>query len=434
MNGTEPPSRLSVITPTMTSPATDRPGASHAGRAGAVRVGNPGPAGAVPARVTGRRRDGRAAPGAVRRSSRLRRDSRRLRRRGCRAGAIRSHRSRRLVRRATTSSRSPSWTVSAMSGTPEGDAVEHVALAAQGQLAVAAARRADAGHGQPEHGHERIAVARTARREAGELAVQVVVHVRGRAVPGRWRSRRRGSAGAAAAASTWKRSRNASHGSAGSSKPAAPACPPCRVKRSAQSRGPRRGRGTHRSGTMRGSSSPSSAPTTAGRPSSSTSRAATSPTIPTLHGPWTTLAAAPGDAAAIARGLGHDRPGQVASRQVRGLEGIRVEARLGRIVGQQQARGLEGLTHPAGRVEARRQGERDRVEIDRGGIDPRSLQQGGDARPRMRRSRSRPSRDRPVLADDRGDIGRPSRSSPGRPGRGPPPGRPAGPPGAAGRP
>ena len=36
--------------------------------------------------------------------------------------------------------------------------------------------------------------------------------------------------------------------------------------------------------------SPSSAPTTAGRPRSSTSRAATSPTIPTGHGPRTIVA------------------------------------------------------------------------------------------------------------------------------------------------
>ena len=59
----------------------------------------------------------------------------------------------------------------------EGDAVEHVAVAAQGQLAVAAGRGPDAGHGQAEDGDERVGVARAARRQAGQLAVQGVVDV-----------------------------------------------------------------------------------------------------------------------------------------------------------------------------------------------------------------------------------------------------------------
>ena len=83
----------------------------------------------------------------------------------------------RLVSRATTSSRSPSWTTSAMSGRPKAIPSSTSRSRRSGQLAVAAGRGADAGHGQAQDGDERVGVARAARREPGELAVQRVVDV-----------------------------------------------------------------------------------------------------------------------------------------------------------------------------------------------------------------------------------------------------------------
>ena len=59
----------------------------------------------------------------------------------------------------------------------ERDAVEDVEAPFQRQLAVAAGRRAHAGGREPEDGHERLGVARPARREAREIAMQRVVDV-----------------------------------------------------------------------------------------------------------------------------------------------------------------------------------------------------------------------------------------------------------------
>ena len=63
---------------------------------------------------------------------------------------------------------------------PERDAVEHVEVAAQGQLAVATAGGPDPGDGQAEDGDERLRVPGTARRETGQLAEQRVVDAEGR--------------------------------------------------------------------------------------------------------------------------------------------------------------------------------------------------------------------------------------------------------------
>ena len=112
-NGTSPSSRLSVTNATISRPTIDRTGASQRP---ADTLGRD--EGADARFVTRRSRPGPGRPG--RPGSRPSRDGcPRSRRRGCRAGAIRSRRRRRLVRRATTSSRSPSWTVSAMSARPK---------------------------------------------------------------------------------------------------------------------------------------------------------------------------------------------------------------------------------------------------------------------------------------------------------------------------
>ena len=85
--------------------------------------------------------------------------------------------------------------------------------------------------------------------------------------------------------------------------------------------------------------------------------------------------------------------------------------RLGRVVGEQEPGGLERLPHPAGRVEPRRDGERDGLEVDRGRGDPGAFEERGDPGPgRAAQPLETEPRDRPVLADDRRDVGdRPDR-------------------------
>ena len=158
--------------------------------------------------------------------------------------------------------------------------------------------------------------------------------------------------------------------------------------------------------------SPRSAPTTAGRPRSSTRRAATRPTIPT--GPRTV------DDGRRLAGTVADQPSRasatavfIRSRRVRLAvsSASACGAASAAIVGQQQARGLERLPHPSGGIEPRRDGEGDGLEIDRVGRDPGPFEQGRDAGARGASQPLEPEpRDRPVLADDRRDVGdRPDR-------------------------
>ena len=83
-----------------------------------------------------------------------------------------------------------------------------------------------------------------------------------------------------------------------------------------------------------------------------------------------------------------------------------MERGLGRVIGQQQPGGLEGLPHSPGRVEPWRDGECHRLEVDGARRDPSPLEEGGDAGPRCRPEplETQP-RDGAVLADDRGDVG-----------------------------
>ena len=152
--------------------------------------------------------------------------------------------------------------------------------------------------------------------------------------------------------------------------------------------------------------SPSSAPTTAGRPRSSASLAATRPTIPTLHGPRTMVAAPTGASPTAARASA--TAVFIRSRRVR-LAASSASAWLPAStasVGEQQPRGLERLPHPSGRIEPRGDGERHRLEVHRGGVDPGPLEEGRDPGTRRAAQPFQPEpRDRPVLADDRRDVG-----------------------------
>ena len=159
----------------------------------------------------------------------------------------------RLVSRATTSTRSPSRTDVGDVRPAERDPVEHVEVALERQLGVAAGRLADPGHGQAEDRDERLRVADAARREAGELAVEGVVDVARRQREVDARAAGADPAAPRAAASARNRSTNAGQRSVAISKPAAPAWPPWRMNRSAQhARAPRRGRASRRSGTTPG--------------------------------------------------------------------------------------------------------------------------------------------------------------------------------------
>ena len=80
--------------------------------------------------------------------------------------------------------------------------------------------------------------------------------------------------------------------------------------------------------------------------------------------------------------------------------------RLGRVLGQEQPSGLHRLADASGRVQAGRQGERDRLEVHGRRDHPCALEEGRDPGPRRRaEALQAQSRDRPVLADDGRHVG-----------------------------
>ena len=280
---------------------------------------------------------------------------------------------------------------------------------------------------RPEHGDERLRVARPVGREPGQVAMQGVVDGERRdgQVDGAGPAADRAARRPRRAPRNARRTRSQRSG---------------RRSRTRPRRRDRRGAGTGRRRRSRASPrsivpalrhearivSPRSAPTTAGRARSSASREATRPTMPTGHGPWTIAAGRSGSGGDDGSGLGHGGRHQVAPGGVGGLQVGGVDGR-----GRRRHRPAGGaaasqrLPHPPGRVEPRGDGERHAIEVDVRRGEPGRIEQRGDARAaapsaaapgragRWPGSRRRSAR-RP----------RPSRSSRGRPGRGPPrPGR-----------
>ena len=97
---------------------------------------------------------------------------------------------------------------------------------------------------------------------------------------------------------------------------------------------------------------------------------------------------------------------EVASGEVGGLEGVGVGGGLDRVLGEQQLGGLERLPHPPGRVEPRRDDERDRLEVDGRGHDPGAFEECRDPGSWRGPETDQPEpRDRPVLPDDRRHVG-----------------------------
>ena len=104
--------------------------------------------------------------------------------------------------------------------------------------------------------------------------------------------------------------------------------------------------------------------------------------------------------------LGDGRLHQVAAGGVGGFEHLRALHGFRGILGEQEAGRLGGLPHPAGRIEPRRNGERDALEVDSIGLDAAPLEQGRQPWPRTASHEVQPKpRDRPVLPDDRSDVG-----------------------------
>ena len=127
--------------------------------------------------------------------------------------------------------------------------------------------------------------------------------------------------------------------------------------------------------------SPRSAPTTAARPRSSASRPATSPMIPTPHGPWTSagrpLRAAPRPSP------GPRRSAASSARVARVLAASRPRAcsgRLVRVLGQQQPSAASARGRHGRRVDARRERERDGLLVHARRIHPRRAPAGPRAR------------------------------------------------------
>jgi hypothetical protein len=153
---------------------------------------------------------------------------------------------------------------------------------------------------------------------------------------------------------------------------------------------------------------PSSAPTTAGRGEPCRDEAHDA------HGPRATdddrRPVAPARRGGHARcgraSLVESRGHEIAPRLVGGLEGGGMLGRLGRVLRQQQACGLERLPHSTGRVEPRGDGECDGLEVRLGRGHARALEQGRHAGSRVAADPlEAEARDRPVLPDDRRDVG-----------------------------
>ena len=251
----------------------------------------------------------------------------------------------RLATRATTSMRSPSWTGPRYRAA-ERDTVEDVAVPLQRQRSVVVPGDANASDGQPEDRDERLGIAGTVRRQHGELAMQADSRHLGPAEPCRsehgrdprdgGRSdrleplyERRPALGrdleagrTSVAAVTDER--------VGAVPRAAPRSTDPSLRQDARivSRGPRQRR-------------PDGA-------RSSARRAATSPTMPTGHGPWTIGAPARSGARAGERTrLRHRRLGQVAARLVGGLEGSACVAASAASASSSRAASRASPTRPA---------------------------------------------------------------------------------------
>ncbi len=173
-------------------------------------------------------------------------------------------------------------------------------------------------------------------------------------------------------------------------------------------------------------------PTIAGRPVSSARRPATSPTMPTGHGPTASSAARSGPpavrmpvstgaglieprllAGSLARighaergpGLGDGRAHEVAASAVGLLEHGGQRGRLVDGRGEQQPGGVERLPHPPGGVEPGGEDEADRLQVHAVRAHACLRQEGGDPGPRRGpHALEAELRDRPVLAEDRHHV------------------------------
>ena len=323
-----------------------------------------------------------------------------------------------------------------MSGRPKAIPSRTSRSLRSGELAVAAGGRADPGHGQAEHRDERIRVARGRTARARRARGTARSRRRAPAAPGR---SRRGRAGRPA------RSPARGPGTARGTPPSGrrelepggagmAAVPDEQV--AAVARGRRRDRATPSLRHDARTTSPSSAPTTAGRPRSSASRAATSPTMPTRPRPRTTVAG-------IGRRPRRRPPGprRPPSSSGRGGPGWPPRARrrgspasAGSSASSSRAASRASPTRPAALSRGARAND-DRLEVDRRRARSGPLEQRRDPGPRRafgaaraRAARSPGSRRRSARRRRR------SRSWRGRRGRARPPDRPARRRGAAGRP
>ena len=171
---------------------------------------------------------------------------------------------------------------------------------------------------------------------------------------------------------------------------------------------------------------PSSAPTTAGRPRSSTSRDATSPTIPTGHGPRTIVAPArvrrqrtvAVASPAVPSHRSRAEPARIARasaivvfvrsrRLVLAVSSSAASAvgLLGRLAEQQAGRN-KGLAHPARGVDPRSDRERKRLDVHVARRDAGRREERHDPGPRLAPDPLQPEADdRPRLAEDRDEVG-----------------------------
>ena len=103
--------------------------------------------------------------------------------------------------------------------------------------------------------------------------------------------------------------------------------------------------------------------------------------------------------------FGDGRAQQVAPRDVGSLEHGGEIRRFGGVVGEEQPGRVERLPHPTGRVEPRRHGEGERLEVDVRRGEPGDGEQRGETGPRLGAECLQPEADdRPVLAEHGGEV------------------------------
>ena len=288
---------------------------------------------------------------------------------------------------------------------PERDPVEDVTIAPQRHRGVVRAGLAHPEHGQPEHRDERLRVAGSVRGQGGQLAVEGVVDAerRQREVDGEDGPRIRGHGTAGDRLEAFDERGPALGGQLEPGRPGVPAVPREQVGARLQGRPEVHGpvaaaRGADRVAELRPDDRRPRA--VFRQPRGDEADDADRPR--TVHDRRGSVRVGRDEGACLLDGRAHE----VAAGTVGDLERIGVGRGFGGILREQEPGRLQRLPHAPGRVQARRQRKRDRVEVHVRRGDPGTLQERSDPGPGCAaHPLEAQSRDRSVLAHDRRHVG-----------------------------